>query len=168
MLYFTASCNIQLATRNSSNQQVSSSTTVTMGAASMVITSSFYNGDRWFVSFYNNLGGIATGNLYAGGVFYGPPWEITYAGTPGSYNTYNIINPPGYNIADYLSNFQIGVGTGILLFKGIPSPGTMVIYGPGGDRFSNSGPGYMLDLYPKKIITDNVQYITKTYGSNPN
>ena len=167
-MYLTASSNIQLATRNSSNQQISSSTTVTMNVASLDISTSFYNGDRWFVSFYNNLGGIATGNLYAGGVFYGPPWEITYAGTPGSYNIYNIINPPGYNIADYLSNFQIGVGTGILLFKGIPSPGTMVIYGPGGDRFTNSGPGYMLDLYPKKIITDNVQYITKTYGSNPN
>ena len=147
MLYLTGSCNIQLATRNSSNQQVSSSTALT------------------FILFW----GIASGNLYAGGVFYGPPWEITFSGSlSGPIYKFNILNPSGYDAADYLSNFQIGLGTGILLFEGKPQTGIMMVYGPGGDRFSGSGPGYLLNLYPKKVITDNVQYITKTYGANPN
>lgn len=168
MLYFTASCDIQLATRNSSNQQVSSSTSVTFGAVTTTIRNSISNGNKFFVSFYNNLAGIASGNLYAGGVFYGPPWEITYAGSTGTHRKFNILNPSGYDAADYLSDLQIGLGTGILLFEGKPQTGTMMVYGPNGDRFSGSGPGYLLNLYPKKVITDNVQYITKTYGANPN
>jgi len=168
MLYFTSSCNIQLATRNSSNQQVSSSTTILLNDVVVAINSSISNGNKFFVSFYNNLAGIASGNLYAGGVFYGPPWEITYSGSSGGFNKFNILNPSGYSASDYLSDFKIGIGTGILLFEGKPQIGIMMIYGPGGDRFSGSGPGYLLNLYPKKVITDNVQYITKTYGANPN
>jgi hypothetical protein len=168
IIYFTSSQDVQLSQRNSSNQQVSSSSNTSLSNVVTIINNSISEGDKWFVSFYSNLQGIADGSLNLPGIFYGPPWELIYSGSSGIYEKF-YVSAPGYNIPDYFDfNAQIGTDVGMLLFKGISSPGTMMIYGPNASRFTNSGPGYILDLYPKKVITDNIQYITKTYGSNPN
>jgi len=63
-------------------------------------------------------------------------------------------------------------GVGLILMSGNPSSNFIPSYIPipsgSWNRFSNIGPGYITTQYPKPIITQNTNYITKTYGNNPN
>jgi hypothetical protein len=65
-----------------------------------------------------------------------------------------------------------GYGLGLILMSGNPSSNFIPSYIPtpsgSWSRFSNIGPGYITTQYPKSTITQNANYITKTYGNNPN
>ena len=69
---------------------------------------------------------------------------------------------------------QVGSNTGVsaslgMLLTRTPTPSSVLtVYGYPWTTFSNKGPGYLTTPYPKAVIAQNAEYITKTYGNNPN
>ena len=41
------------------------------------------------------------------------------------------------------------------------------MFGLPNSNFAGAGQGYILSQYPKKVITENLDYILKTYGNKP-
>jgi len=111
-------------------------------------------------------------------------WDIIIKNAPPDlFNTMNDYNINPYSSrSPYTPNFQpIGslkvgggqwYGLGLILMSGNPSSNFIPSYIPtpsgSWSRFSNIGPGYITTQYPKSIITQNTNHITKTYGNNPN
>ena len=56
---------------------------------------------------------------------------------------------------------------GLLLIPGAANQNQLVAYGDNSQDFSSNS-GYLTLPYPKDVITQNTEYITKTYGNNPN
>jgi hypothetical protein len=66
----------------------------------------------------------------------------------------------------FSNSIQAGIG---MLLTRTPTPSSVLtVYGYPWTTFSNKGPGYLTTPYPKAVITQNAEYITKTYGNNPN
>jgi len=157
--------------RNSSNTQQTGSGT----AAALVFTEMYQdviNGSPWFASMYQNLGNIADGTDFNQ---YGFPFQITSitSSAAGFWQLF-IKNSSNYFPTSSFpySAYPIGYSgsqsnTGLLLIPGATNQNQLVAYGDIWQDFSSNA-GYLTLPYPKDIITQNTNYITKTYGNNPN
>jgi hypothetical protein len=162
---------IPTGTRNSSNVQQTGSGT----AAALVFTEMYQdviNGSPWFASMYQNLGNIADGTDFNQ---YGFPFQITSitSSTAGTWQLF-IKNSSNYfpTSSNPYSAYPIGYSgsqsnTGLLLVPGAANQNQLVAYGDNWQDFSSNA-GYLTLPYPKAVITQNANYITKQYGNNPN
>jgi hypothetical protein len=148
-----------------------------------------YPKDRWFLSFYSGSG--LTSSLSTGlpkttdGTpleQYGYPFEINYLYSPPGNNYLILKNISTNNVkywfetgSTYHSGAPVNIGssgsksyTGMLITKADTPTNGLTIYGVPSLNFAGTGQGYILSQYPKKVITENIDYITKTYGNNPN
>ena len=57
--------------------------------------------------------------------------------------------------------------TGILITKAQTPTNGLTMFGLPNSNFAGAGQGYILSQYPKKVITENLDYILKTYGNKP-
>ena len=166
-----------LVTTNSSGFYTTGSL-YSLNSASFDISNSLDNGDRWFVTLYNDL-------------------PITVQGTLSPFNSgstadYSIITENGYNdpiayngvfeilsvtasVASTctwrvdktlpLSTFSIGNGGyGMLIWKAI-TDGTFILFN--GDTLSGVGKGNLITPTASPTIKNNLTYITQEYGTNP-
>jgi len=158
--------------RNASGvQQTGSLITASIGFANM--SSSLNAGNKWYLSFYQSLGNIADGTNFGQ---YGYPFEITKMIQNGI-NSYDFLlkaDARSYfpTSSNPYSAYPIGYSgsqsnTGVLFIQGIPNQNQLVAYGDNSQDFSSNS-GYLTLPYPKDIIIQNAEYITKTYGNNPN
>jgi hypothetical protein len=157
--------------RNSSNTQQTGSGT----AAALVFTEMYQdviNGSPWFASMYQNLGNIADGTDFNQ---YGFPFQISSitSSAAGFWQLF-IKNSDGFFPTSSFpySAYPIGYSgsqsnTGLLLIPGAANQNQLVAYGDIWQDFSSNA-GYLTLPYPKAVITQNANYITKTYGNNPN
>ena len=162
---------IPTGTRNSSNVQQTGSGT----AAALVFTEMYQdiiNGSPWFASMYQNLGNIADGTDFNQ---YGFPFQISSitSSAAGFWQLF-IKNSDGFFPTSSFpySAYPIGYSgsqsnTGLLLIPGAANQNQLVAYGDIWQDFSSNA-GYLTLPYPKAVITQNANYITKTYGNNPN
>ena len=162
---------IPTGTRNASNVQQTGS-----GAIAALLFTEMYqdviNGSPWFASMYQNLGNIANGTDFNQ---YGFPFQITSitSSAAGFWQLF-VKNSSGFFPTSSFpySAYPIGYSgsqsnTGLLLIPGIANQNQLVAYGDIWQDFSSNA-GYLTLPYPKAIITQNANYITKTYGNNPN
>jgi len=174
---------------NNSGFLQAGTTLITSSLLFATLSSSLNNGDRWFASLYSGSGttGVTTGltELADGSNLsqYGYPFEISRvsssaAGVFIALNT-SSLNNVGYWFltgSNQLSGGKINIGTqtaatyrtGLLLTKADTPTNGLTIFGVPSIDFAGMGAGYILSSYPKKVITENIDYITKTYGNNPN
>jgi hypothetical protein len=152
-------------------QQTGSLATASIAFAS--ISSSLNSGNKWYLSFYSTLGNIADGTNFNQ---YGYPFEITRMVQNGIYSYDFILKADARSYFPTSSNpysaYPIGYSgsqnnTGILFIQGNPNQNQLVAYGDNWQDFSSNA-GYLTLPYPKLVITQNANYITKTYGNNPN
>ena len=54
---------------------------------------------------------------------------------------------------------------GILITKAQYPTNGLTMLGLPNSNFAGAGQGYILSQYPKKVITENLDYILKTYGN---
>ena len=161
------------------------------------ISNSISSGTPWFASLYNGSGSFtASGsipglppstaglpNVYQLGypfeiykIEYNPSfisasvkgaWNISIKNAPS--DLFKGISNPSWIGSEYN---PITYGLGLILTSGNPSSNFITSYIPtpsgSWNRFNNIGPGYIITQYPKSNITQNANYITKTYGNNPN
>ena len=162
---------IPTGTRNASNVQQTGS-----GAVAALIFTEMYqdviNGSPWFASMYQNLGSIANGTDFNQ---YGFPFQITSitSSAAGFWQLF-VKNSDGFFPTSSFpySAYPIGYSgsqsnTGLLLIPGTTNQNQLVAYGDIWQDFSSNA-GYLTLPYPKAIITQNANYITKQYGNNPN
>ena len=168
-------CFIPTGIRNSSNVQQTGSA-VSMSATLSTISASVAAGSPWFVSMYQTLGNIADGtNFYQ----YGYPFEIFKviydSGANGKPYYLFVRNNPSpffpvtsvpYNVYKFARSGSFDYN-GLLLIPGAANQNQLVAYGDNSQDFSSNS-GYLTLPYPKDVITQNTEYITKTYGNNPN
>lgn len=157
--------------RNASNVQQTGS-----GAVAALLFTQMYqdviNGNPWFASMYKNLGNIADGTDFNQ---YGFPFQITSitSSAAGFWQLF-IKNSSGFFPTSSFpySAYPIGYSgsqsnTGLLLTPGVTNQNQLVAYGDIWQDFSSNA-GYLTLPYPKAVITQNANYITKQYGNNPN
>ena len=157
--------------RNSSNVQQTGS-----GAIAALIFTEMYQdiivGNPWFTSIYQSLGNIANGTDF---YQYGFPFQITSitSSAAGFWQLF-IKNSNNYfpTSSNPYSSYPIGYSgsqsnTGILFAPGYVNQNQLVAYGDIWQDFSSNA-GYLTLPYPKAVITQNANYITKQYGNNPN
>jgi hypothetical protein len=162
---------IPTGTRNASNVQQTGS-----GAIAALLFTEMYqdviNGNPWFASMYKNLGNIADGTDFNQ---YGFPFQITSitSSAAGFWQLF-IKNSSGFFPTSSFpySAYPIGYSgsqsnTGLLLTPGVTNQNQLVAYGDIWQDFSSNA-GYLTLPYPKAVITQNANYITKQYGNNPN
>jgi len=152
------------------------------------VLNSLNDGSRWFVSFYSGSG--TTTNLI-GGL---PPTcstTLQQVGFPFEIDqVYTTQNPPFYYgiitfknptvVKNFFSSSYSGstgvipIGsysnisnTGILITKAQTPTNGLTIFGLPNSNFAGAGQGYILSQYPKQVITQNIDYILKTYGNQP-
>jgi hypothetical protein len=148
--------------------------------------------DRWFVSFYSGSGGTGSATLQTGLPLitdgtpmeqYGYPFEIDYIDSPAAQENYIFLkNSDSIKYwfvtgSTYRSGASMYIGAtgsinrsnaGLLFTKADTPTNGLTIFGVPSIDFAGVGAGYILSSYPKKVITENIDYITKTYGNNPN
>jgi hypothetical protein len=56
---------------------------------------------------------------------------------------------------------------GILITKADYPNNGFTIFGISSQNFGGTGQGYILSQYPKRVITENIDYILRTYGNKP-
>ena len=181
----TGSSFIPRGTRDSSNTQLTGSL-VSGSTFYYEISSSLANGERWFISFYQRSGSIAGLKNIADGTDLnqiGYPFEIDYLGIPDAYyagqtqfylkedispfigSYFTFFAPPPVTVGTLFIGGAATVNLGILITKGVQS-NQVVAYGDRWQNFSINQ-GYMTALYPKPVIIQNANYISKTYGNKP-
>ena len=135
------------------------------------ISSSLNNGDRWFASLYYNLGEVAQGALapindgYTAGTEAYGAYEIESA-IIATNGVINLVNP-------VLRTGQIGFGSsaaapvhaGMLIWKAVVGDEHILFSDA---TLSGVGKGALLGNNPTEVIDTEFEYLTKTYGSNPN
>jgi len=150
---------------------------------------SLNDGNRWFMSFYSGSGG--TGSLVGGlpptcGTTLqqvGFPFEIDQYLRTGSDNLitfkdnaaikYWFETGSSYSSSvSLLGRVQIGgylntSSAGILITKAQYPTNGLTMFGLPNSNFAGAGQGYILSQYPKEVITQNLDYILKTYGNKP-
>jgi len=152
---------------------------------------------RWFVSLYSGSGpiadlktGLPTSSNANSLSQYGPPFEIesvsaqsgTFLLKTGSSSLTNFIkyySSSSYNNANTsnITSFgrvPIGANTaslscsvGMLITKADYPNNGLTIFGVPSQNFGGAGQGYILSQYPKRVITENIDYILRTYGNKP-
>jgi len=159
-------------TRNAAGVQQTGSFALIMDPI-LEIMNGVASGSKWYLSVYSNLGNIADGTNFGQ---YGYPFEITKVTTisTGKYNFLLKADASAYFPTSSLpySAYPIGyVGgasqSGLLFIPGTPNQNQLVAYGDNWQDFSSDS-GYLTLPYVKPIIPQNANYITKTYGNNPN
>jgi hypothetical protein len=88
--------------------------------------------------------------------------DIKYWFETGS--TYQNLSPIGIGAIDtpsYSNNM------GILITKADYPNNGFTIFGISSQNFGGTGQGYILSQYPKRVITENIDYILRTYGNKP-
>jgi len=168
-----------------------------MDQAMITISSSLSPSNPWFASLYYGSGSIGAsgsipglGEIASGSSTYqmGYPFEITsiqYDPTvigpssqskawnifikntnPNLFTNLSSINPIGTNGATNV--YQLG----LILTNGNNPNTSIVVYIPSPqgawNQFSGIGTGYITTQYPTETIQQNINYITKKYGNNPN
>jgi len=127
------------------------------------ITSSLGITNRWFISFYDNLGPVASGTLtQASQSAYIPPIEIISG---------SIISTTAYLHLDKSYNFTALNGSypargGFLIWSSPINSYRLIVSGSDSTSFSGIQNGAFTTQFPSPTITENFQTITKTYGSN--
>jgi hypothetical protein len=158
--------------RNAANVQQTGSIALVMDPI-LEIMNGVASGSKWYLSVYSNLGNIADGTNFGQ---YGYPFEITEVTniSAGKYNFLLKTDARAYFPTSSLlySAYPIGyVGgisqSGVLFIPGTPNQNQLVAYGDNWQDFSSNA-GYLTLPYLKPIIPQNAEYITKTYGNNPN
>ena len=174
---------------NNSGFLQAGSTLITSSLLFTTLSSSLNNGDRWFASLYSGSGlaGTTTGltELADGSNLsqYGYPFEVSRVSSSAG-GVFIALNTSSLNNIGYWfltgsnqhSGGKINIGTqtaatyrtGLLLTKADTPTNGLTIFGVPSIDFAGMGAGYILSSYPKKVITENIDYITKTYGNNPN
>ena len=137
----------------------------------LTISSSLNEGDRWFMSYYYNMGSPVSGTLLpvntgytasvSGGQYVNPVtvngvYEIVSVGV-ASANSFNISPLPQ-------TGKTFGVDAGILIWKAI-TDGTFVLFN--GATLSGVGKGNLITSTASPTIKNNLNYITQEYGTNP-
>jgi hypothetical protein len=145
------------------------------------------DGGRYFVSFYSGSGPIT--NL-TGGLpstcnttlqQVGFPFEIDQYISPGPGDNYITFKnaaaikywfKTGSAYSSLISPIFIGEysgssNAGILVTKAQYPTNGLTIFGLPNSNFAGAGKGYILSQYPKQVITQNLDYILKTYGNQP-
>jgi hypothetical protein len=143
------------------------------------------NGSRWFMSFYSGSGNVTS---LVGGLpqscsttlqQVGFPFEIDqYIDAGGGDNYITFKNAAAikywFETGSSYNSYTIGIGaysnksyTGILVTKAQYPTNGLTIFGLPNSNFAGAGQGYILSQYPKKVITENLDYILKTYGNKP-
>ena len=151
------------------------------------ISASLSQGEKWFLSLYSGSGNYLTPStglptVVSGNIDisqYGYPFEIEGI-TPNFLNFGAIALKTGSGVYDVNSFFNMGSGasipvgfsasvatTGFLITKAQYPTNGLTIFGPPNSNFAGAGQGYILSQYPKKVITENLDYILKTYGNQP-
>jgi hypothetical protein len=141
------------------------------------------DGNRYFMSFYS---GSDTINNLIGGLpqscsttlqQVGFPFEIDqYIDAGGGDNYITFKNAAAikywFETGSTYNSYTIGIGgysnrsyTGILVTKAQYPTNGLTIFGLPNSNFAGAGQGYILSQYPKKVITENLDYILKTYGN---
>lgn len=162
---------IPTGTRNSSNVQQTGSGT----AAALVFTEMYQDiiaGSPWFTSIYQTLGNIADGTDF---YQYGFPFQITSITSSAAgfwqlfvKNTSNFFPTSSYPYSAYPIGYSGSQSNnGVLFIPGVNNQNQLIAYGDIWQDFSSNA-GYITTQYPKPVITQNANYITKTYGNNPN
>jgi len=150
------------------------------------ISASLSQGEKWFLSLYSGSGTannpitglltVVSGNIDISQ--YGYPFEIEGI-TPNFFNIGAIGLKTGSGVYDVASFFSgssssIPVGfsgsiatTGFLITKAQYPTNGLTIFGTPNSNFAGAGKGYILSQYPKQVITQNLDYILKTYGNQP-
>lgn len=134
----------------------------TPGAMLANITGSLGITKRWFVSFYSNLGNIATGPLTQGsGSVLIPPIEIISGST----------SPNSTLHLSARFNFSASIGLksntgGFLIWSSPINSYRLIVSGSDSTSFSGIQNGAFTTQFPSPTIIENFQTITKTYGSN--
>jgi hypothetical protein len=158
----------------------------TIASTIEIISSSLSQGEKWFLSLYSGSGNasnpstglpiICSGSTNL--LQYGYPFEISLAYTTSFFGGAFIGLKTGSGIYDVASFFSgsspIPVGssaskatTGFLITKAQTPTNGLTIFGPPTSNFAGAGKGYILSQYPKRVITQNIDYILKTYGNQP-
>jgi len=159
--------------RNASNIQQTGSQDQAL-TASVLFTqmkNDISSGNPWFISIYQNLLNIADGtDLYQ----YGFPFQVTSISSSGGNYWIFIKNARDYfpTINTSYSQYTIGYSAsfdynGLLFTPGTANQNQLVASGDIWQDFSSNS-GYLTLPYPKDIIIQSANYITKTYGNNPN
>ena len=152
------------------------------------VLNSLDDGNRWFVSFYSGSG--TTTNL-TGGLPLSCSTTLQQVGFPFEIDqVYKIQDAPYYYgivtfknptvVKNFFSSSYSGsssvipIGsysgisnTGILITKAQYPTNGLTMFGLPNSNFAGAGKGYILSQYPKKVITQNLDYILKTYGNQP-
>ena len=85
---------------------------------------------------------------------------------PTSSNTQYLVDPntatPTPTPASTSNNY------GIVFTKATSTTNALTVIADSWRQFSGVSPGYITLAYPKQVIIDNIDYITKQYGNNPN
>ena len=157
--------------RNASNVQQTGS-----GAVAALIFTKMYQdiiaGNPWYTSIYQTLGNIADGTDFKQ---YGFPFQITSITSSAAgiwqlfvKNSSNYFPTSSYSYSAYPIGYSGSQSNnGALFVPGINNQNQLVAYGDNWQDFSSNA-GYLTLPYPKAVITQNANYITKTYGNNPN
>ena len=82
---------------------------------------------------------------------------------PTSSNTALLVNPNTSPTPASTSN-----NYGIVFTKATSTTNALTVIADSWRQFSGVTPGYITLAYPKQVIIDNIDYITKQYGNNPN
>jgi len=147
-----------------------------------------YPKDKWFISFYSGSG--VTSSLSTGlpkttdGTpmeQYGYPFEVNYTYSDPGGDYIILKNTANNNVkywfetgSTYRSGAPVVIGsntnrsyTGALITKAEYPNAGLTIFGIPSINFAGMGKGYIVTPYPKDIIKQSADYITKTYGNNP-
>ena len=143
------------------------------------------DGNRYFMSFYSGSG--TTTNL-TGGLPQSCSTTLQQVGFPFEIDEFfSIASDKNFitfkNAASIKYWFETGsiynshtipIGlsaskatTGVLVTKAQYPTNGLTIFGLPNSNFAGAGQGYILSQYPKKVITQNLDYILKTYGNKP-
>jgi hypothetical protein len=82
---------------------------------------------------------------------------------PTSSNTALLVDPDTSPTPASTSN-----NYGIVFTKATSTTNALTVIADSWRQFSGVTPGYITLAYPKQVIIDNIDYITKQYGNNPN
>lgn len=160
--------------RNAANIQQTGSIALIMDPI-LEIMNGVASGSKWYMSFYSSsLGNIADGTDFNQ---YGYPFEITKVIPVVPFDKYDFLlkaDASAYFPTSSLpySVYHVGYSgsqnnLGLLFTPGISNQNQLVAYGDRSQDWSSNS-GYLTLQYPKQVVTQNANYITKTYGNNPN
>jgi hypothetical protein len=149
---------------------------------------SLNDGNRYFMSFYSGSGPITD---LTGGLPQSCSTTLQQVGFPfeidQTYSTQSLLIPPYYltfknptaikywfETGSSYNSYAIPIGStsgqsnaGALITKASYPTNGLTICGLPNSNFAGAGQGYILSQYPKKVITQNLDYILKTYGNKP-